>query len=78
MYKFKCSECGEIIDEDKVLSAPNPFNASEMLDGCPECRCIFSFHRVCEADGCDEVATCGAATNEGYMCLCDKHLVENR
>ena len=36
-YKM-CNECGWVGDVANVLIAKNPFDSSEEVDGCPNCR----------------------------------------
>lgn len=35
--RFRCRSCGYVCRIGQVLSAPNPFDERETIDGCPEC-----------------------------------------
>lgn len=71
--KWKCSDCGEIIINSEILSAKNPFDLEAMIQGCPECTSVMGFDRVCDEPGCEELATCGFPTKNGYRHTCGEH-----
>ena len=73
IYKYKCDNCGSIMDYDKILIEPNPFNKSEKIDGCPKCFKIDSMLIVCEHDNCEEIATCGQSVNGIFRYSCSYH-----
>ena len=69
--EYKCSECGEITTEP--LKAQNPFCPEEEIRGCPNCKVIESFNKLCEIEGRHNIATCGLPTSEGYLRICGDH-----
>ncbi len=69
--EYRCSECGETTTTP--LKAQNPFCPEEEIRGCPYCRVIESVDRLCEIEGCQNMATCGTPTDEGYLCVCGDH-----
>lgn len=72
--RWLCDICGLITIEKKVLKAPNPFNKSETVWGCPHCKCAGSFKYVCEAIGCRNAVTLGFHIEGfGYGSACDDH-----
>jgi hypothetical protein len=72
--KAKCTECNWIGQDNNLLSAPNPFNASEIIRGCPDCKSIESCNLVCDELGCKDFASCGTPTKNGYRHTCWKHM----
>lgn len=78
--RWKCSECGEIINEYDLLIASNPFSHGEVLCGCPACHAIegtTSIDQVCDEPGCELLATCGLPTEGGYRRTCSLHANHN-
>ena len=73
MNRYRCKECEEVVPYDRILMAPSPFDARETLNGCPVCWSVNSFQRVCDADGCDQVAECRVNTTSDYQYLCAQH-----
>lgn len=74
MQRWKCEECGTIINDDQVLSAPHPFRAQESVSGCPHCLSADLLVGVCDEPGCDAEGTCGWPTEDGgYRRTCFKH-----
>lgn len=72
---FRCKACNEVIAERDMLSAPNPFDESDMLTGCPRClACDYGFALICDHDGCRADASCGWPTaGGGYRQTCHQH-----
>jgi hypothetical protein len=75
--KLICKECGWKNEHDEPLTAPNPFNSSDIITGCPACRCVNSITIACDAEKCWEIATCGRPIRRRdgreYFGLCGKH-----
>ena len=74
--EWMCSECRTITLEPDLLRAENPFDADDIIVGCPECRSINSFTEVCDEPGCVDIATCGFHVREGfgrYRRVCGQH-----
>lgn len=74
--KVKCtaSFCNWRGHEEDILQGINPFDASDTLDGCPECKGIETINYVCDEPGCWEPISCGTPTSEGYRQTCGEHI----
>ena len=73
-----CRDCGHISLEVDLLRAPNPFSVGENIVGCPKCKGVGNFARLCDEPGCCNEATCGFPTTEGdefggYRMTCHEH-----
>ncbi len=72
--RYVCEECSSITDEPDLLRAPNPFDASDELIGCPHCRQVNGFALVCDFPGCQRESSSGEPTPEGgYVHRCHEH-----
>lgn len=78
--KYRCSECRAVsIPESEWLTAPNPFDDSDVVIGCPECKSVNSSVLLCDEDGCNEDWSCGFPTGDntdrygGYRGTCSEH-----
>ena len=71
--KWFCKECGETCQ--KPLDAPNPFNAFEIIYGCPHCFEAESLVWACQVGECTQEATSGNPRAYGYRYVwtCHKH-----
>lgn len=72
--KVLCQECdwhGILAD---VQTAPNPFDMTEQIMGCPACHSVDSMRTVCDEPECRLPATCGTPTPDGYRQTCSKHI----
>ena len=68
----RCSWRGAL---NEWLTAPNPFDPTDTLYGCPACKRVDSIQQACEIDGCFELSTCGTPTKDGgYIRTCGKHM----
>ena len=70
--KYACENClwdGLVCD---LLSAPNPFEAGEMLYACPNCQAM-EVEAICDAVDCWRPVTCGTPTANGYRHTCLEH-----
>jgi len=56
-----------------ALYAPNPFDESDKLIGCPLCKSVNSLVQACDDHDCWDEATCGTPTDGGYRMTCGKH-----
>ena len=72
--KVRCTECHWIGTDTALLSAMNPFDTEETIQGCPECKSIESCNVVCDEPECKDFATCGTPTKDGYRHTCGKHM----
>lgn len=71
--KLRCTACNHQVLASEILHAPNPFYASDIIDGCPECFSINSLECLCDEPGCDMPGTCGWPSPDGYRHTCGKH-----
>jgi hypothetical protein len=71
--KVKCAECDWGGVESVILTAPNPFDPSDTVNGCPKCHSVDSIVYACDEDGCWDDASCGTPTPAGYRSTCGKH-----
>jgi len=75
--KFRCQErrCNWVGEESEILYFQNPYNESEKIGVCPECRTIeTSIWQACDEQGCNRTASCGVPTPEGYRNTCYDHM----
>lgn len=72
--KFRCEErrCGWHGEE--VLTAPNPFDPADTINGCPSCRAVDTIELACDEPDCWEPVSCGTPTDSGYRNTCGPHL----
>jgi hypothetical protein len=72
---YRCDECRRWTGaHEEMLEAPNPFALDETINGCPLCRAIERFEMLCDEPGCDESASCGTPTKDGYRQTCSRHM----
>jgi len=73
--EWKCEQCGEIYPDNEVLKGANPFDEADIITGCPNCKSIDSFVRVCDEPECQFEATCGWPSADGYRQTCSRHRI---
>ena len=71
--KYVCAECDWKGIAPLLLRAANPFNADDMLIGCPSCKSVNTLSVACDEDGCWDYVTCGTPTADGYRRVCGLH-----
>ena len=71
--KWLCEECGKVAMETEVLTAPNPFEPSYPLYGCPSCKDVSTLVMACDETGCLREVCCGTPTPTGYRRTCSEH-----
>lgn len=73
--KVGCTDdrCGWRGDDSEILTAPNPFDSGDFLQGCPRCREVNAIRTVCDEPGCREFVSMGTPTESGYRSTCYKH-----
>lgn len=71
--RWKCDECGGIIGAEQQLQAPDPFDPTLLVFGCPSCRMCVQFELVCDEPQCSEIVTCGWPSTAGYRQTCSTH-----
>lgn len=71
--KLVCEECGWEGLTDDMLSAQNPWDATETITGCPVCKQPNCLVKVCDEPGCWRKVTCGTPVKGGYRNTCGVH-----
>jgi len=71
--RYKCTQCRHICAEGEVLIAQNPFDLTDMVNGCPQCKSVDSLVLACDVEGCDKEATNGWPSSAGYRHTCYVH-----
>ena len=71
--RWKCEECYWVGPQAEVLEAPNPFDNSENIWGCPNCLEANRLERACDHEGCDLPGGNGTMTPDGYTWTCFAH-----
>ena len=74
--RYKCGECDHVCGEP--LIAPNPFDPTWNISGCPSCKSVETMLYACQVEGCDEHSTSGVPGAYGYRYawLCGDHYLE--
>lgn len=70
--KLTC-ECGWHGTNGQVLKAPHPFDPTDDVWGCPQCRQIGTFSLACDEPDCWFDVSCGTPTASGYRKTCSQH-----
>lgn len=71
---WRCLECDVVSAEDEVLTAVSPFDADDIIWGCPECKAVNRFEMLCRRIDCSEEATVGRLCSDGaYRFTCAWH-----
>lgn len=76
MTRWRCEECRAIHDDSELLTAQNPFDAAQDINGCPKCAAVDNFTQVCDVGGCEQEASCGWPSESGYRRTCFRHYNE--
>lgn len=71
--KMVCQECDWQGRSSNRLVAPNPFDNTVIIFGCPSCKEVECFCMACDEEGCWEPVTCGTPTSSGYRQTCSRH-----
>jgi len=71
--KVICGECQHRYRVSESLRSDHPFEAGEIVHGCPRCKSISCDLAVCEQPGCWAKVSCGTPTENGYWSTCGKH-----
>lgn len=59
--------------EEEAIKTRSPFDPSEPVYTCPQCRTVESIEPVCDSEGCWDLATHGAMRGGIYRWSCLKH-----
>ncbi len=73
MNRYRCVNCDVISNESALLTAPNPFDATEIITGCPVCKSVDALVPVCDEPGCIKDVSCGWPSPAGYRHTCGTH-----
>ena len=73
--RYVCTECGCHCGGKTILTAPNPFDNSEQIYGCPQCYSVNFLRGTCDEPDCWEPDTIGMPTPNGYRRTCYRHSV---
>lgn len=68
-----CDSCGWRGLQSEMLTAPNPFDADETVNGCPNCKSVDTLITTCDEPGCWRETSCGTPTPTGYRRTCGQH-----
>jgi hypothetical protein len=72
--RWRCEVCQTVTQEPDLLTAPNPFDPTETLTGCPNCKQAEArFALLCDEPGCNREASCGFPVEGGYRHACGTH-----
>jgi len=72
--KRVCRLCGWRGIQSQVLTAPNPFEPSAMVLGCPQCREVAAVDVACDVTGCWLPVQCAWSSDDGGVrTTCLKH-----
>lgn len=55
MPRWRCGECEEVVTDRQMLTAPNPFDETDTICGCPICKRVGLFERLCDVDQCNNL-----------------------
>lgn len=74
--RWRCASCAAVTIEAALLVAPNPFDATKKVMGCPQCFEVGDFEELCDETGCIKVAIYGFPAGpewRGYRRTCYEH-----
>lgn len=71
--RWICDGCSAVVADNALLREKSPFNANDIITGCPECGAVESFQGCCDEPGCTKLSTCGWNHPTGYRRTCYKH-----
>lgn len=73
--RWRCRTCSRIHKDADLLHAPSPFDSRDILFGCPWCKVVGDFERVCDEPDCKMPCTSGWLTKDGkeYRHTCYAH-----
>lgn len=76
--KLICTECKWQGLDSQILTAPNPFDTNDIIQGCPSCSSVECFRVACDEPDCWQLVTCGTPTKAGYRQTCSTHRPKER
>jgi hypothetical protein len=78
MTRWICTECRFIGPFNSFDTINDPKVAGNTWTICPRCRAAERVTDVCDTPGCDNEASCGWPSDEGYRRTCWEHSVFKR
>lgn len=72
IIRVHCQLCDWTGVLTEMLCAPNPFDSSAIINGCPVCRCAETYARLCDEPGCRrgvEAGTPSVGGARGYAAI---------
>jgi hypothetical protein len=76
--KWACKNCDWRGVQSSILRAANPFDAGDIVCGCPQCKSVDSFTEICDEPRCEKEATCGWKPKDApYRRTCHVHMGEH-
>ncbi len=77
--RWRCDACQWEGVEDQLLRARNPFDPNDEVHGCPACKSVDLFVRLCDEPGCKLEASCGwPSYSKGYRMTCHGCMIRGR
>ena len=64
--RWQCDDCGAITLGAELLRAKNPFDETDTIIGCPNCKSVSGFIEICDEPGCTNEATCGFPVDDAF------------
>ena len=71
--RLRCGACEVEIEDSQRLTAPNPFDGTDVLFGCPTCKSVDTWTRMCDVEGCRRIVSCGYPDGDRYWMVCLDH-----
>ena len=71
--RVRCSECCWTGDRSAVLEGLNPFDSTQVVEACPDCKEINRLEIACHVSDCPKLGEYGAPTPDGYVLSCHEH-----
>lgn len=71
--RWICNECSAVFETDDILRAPNPFDTSCEVCGCPVCKAVECIQSCCSIETCSNPSSIGVRTETEYKWFCGQH-----
>jgi hypothetical protein len=72
--RWRCDNCDMIWKKSELLEGENPFNKTEIIKGCPNCKEANNFTAMCEVEGCHrEWSGSGPGKDGDWWTTCYEH-----
>ena len=74
MGKMACTDCDWMGSDKDHLLADNPFDPTDHIVGCPQCKSVNTMVELCDEPDCHRISSCGFPTDDGgYRRTCFDH-----